>query len=142
MQKEEQTMSSFYTKMQEDQAFQEKVYAGTGEEARAFIKAEGFEVGDAEAFVRKVQDDADLSDKLAELESLKDKMNLVMESGYYFTKEELEAAQEKVAEEEFDTLAGGINWKCLLDGHCGATCEKEVWDRDSACKGYFKCTWG
>ena len=137
-------MSTLLQKLNSDPDFVKKINAVDAEERAEIFKAEGLEVKGVREFMQRIQDDVDFMEKLSALETMDDKMKLIVEEGYFFTKEELVDEQERVAEEEFDTMAGAREAECgaVIEGHCGFTCEPEAWKRDSACSSYFKCTWG
>ena len=138
-------MNQFANRLSTDQELARKLAGMTdAQERAALIKAEGYEVKGVSEFMQRIQEDADFMEALSALETMEEKMRFIVESGYYFTKDELADEQERVAEEEFDTLAGARSTECgaIIEGHCGFTCEPEAWKRDSACSGYFKCTWG
>lgn len=138
-------MNAFYKRLKEDPEFAKKLSETTDLQTRnQLLKDEGYDVKDVHDFMQRIRDDADFMEKLSALETMDDKIDFIVESGYYFTKADLEEEQERIAEEEFDTLAGAKNQECgaIWEGHCGFTCEPETWLRDSGCHGYFKCTWG
>lgn len=138
-------MSDFSKRLMEDEIFAKKLSdAPNSEERQKLIKAEGYDVKGVSEFMQHIQNDADFMEKLSALETMDEKMQYIVKAGYYFTKEDLAAEQERIAEEEFDTLAGAREAECgaIIEGHCGFTCEPEAWKRDSACSSYFKCTWG
>lgn len=137
-------MSTLLQKLNNDPDFAAKINAVNAEERAEIFKAEGLEVKGVREFMQRIQDDVDFMEKLSALETMDEKMKLIVEEGYFFTKDELVDEQERVAEEEFDTMAGARTTECgaIIEGHCGFTCEPEAWKRDSACSSYFKCTWG
>ena len=135
-------MSDFAKRMEEDKEFRDKIQnAASGEEGRAIIRNEGYEVKDVNEFLKRIQTDVDFMEAVSEKELIPDKMTFIMNEGYFFRQDELDEAQEKIAEEEFDTLAGA---GCGLykEGHCGTSCESEDWATNGGCPSYFKCTWG
>ena len=133
-------MSDFTKRMEEDKAFREKLQAAaTGEEGRELIRAEGYEVKDVNDFLERVRNDVDFMEAVSDKETVQDKLTYVMTEGYYFTTDELNDAQEKFAEEEFDTLAGA-GCGMYVEGHCGSSCEAEAWDSNYCSR--FDCTWG
>ena len=135
-------MSDFAKKMEEDKEFRDKLQnAASGEEGRAIIREAGFEVKDVTDFLKRVRSDADFMEAVSEKESIPDKMTFIMNEGYFFRQDELDEAQEKIAEEEFDTLAGA-GCGLYVEGHCGTSCESEDWSTNGGCPSYFKCTWG
>lgn len=136
---------TFAQKLKSDPDFAKRVSEAPDTQARQEIfKAEGYDVKGVGEFMQRLQDDVDFMEKISALETMDEKMSYIVEEGYYFTRDELVAEQERVAEEEFDTLAGARETECgaIIEGHCGFTCEPEAWKRDSACSSYFKCTWG
>lgn len=137
-------MSKLSQKLMNDPEFAKKLTAASAEEREEIFKAEGIEAKGVREFMEKIQEDPDFMEKLSELETMDEKMKYIVEEGYFFTKDELVDEQERVAEEEFDTMAGARTTECgaIIEGHCGFTCEPEAWKRESACSSYFKCTWG
>lgn len=136
-------MSDFIKRLEEDEIFAKKLSDAPDAEARQeLIKAEGYEVKTVREFMEQMQEDADFMEKLSTLETMEEKMKYILEAGYYFTKDDLMAEQERIAEEEFDTIAGA-GCGALWEGHCGFTCEPEFWrPGEYGCPSYFKCTWG
>lgn len=138
-------MSTFLNRLMEDAEFEKKLELAPDSETRQkILKDEGYEMKGVKEFVERIREDADFMEKVSSCETMQDKMRCIIEEGYYFTKDELAAEQERLAEEEFDTLAGGREAACgwIWEGHCGFTCEPEAWCRDSQCSSHFKCTWG
>ena len=135
-------MSGYVKRLKEDVEFANKFKALEDAEAkRALLRAEGYEVGDVKAFMEHLQDDVDFSEKIAHIDTMDGKIEFIMESGYFFTQEELNAEQERIAEEEFETMSGA-GCGLYIEGHCGLTCEPEFWKDEPGCDGHFKCTWG
>lgn len=135
-------MSDFTKRLKEDEVFAKKLSGADAEARQEILKAEGYDVKGVREFMQQLHDDPDFEEKLSMLETMEEKMKFIVESGFYFTKEDLAAEQERLAEEEFDTLAGA-SCGALWEGHCGFTCEPETWKPEqTGCPGYFKCTWG
>ncbi len=69
----------------------------------------------AKAFVERMKNDEDFSKEVGEKSSPENRMKFVKESGFDFSKEELETVQEKMqlTEDELESLAGGA-WGCSV----------------------------
>lgn len=136
-------MSEFSKRLKEDEAFAKKLSGiADPQERQEVLKAEGYDVRGVREFMEQLREDPEFEEKLSALETMDEKMKCIVEAGFYFTKEDLAAEQERLAEEEFDTLAGA-GCGALWEGHCGFTCEPETWKPEqTGCPGYFKCTWG
>lgn len=135
-------MHDFFKRLSEDQIFSERFQEiSTAEARRAFLQEQGYEAKDVHAFMEFLQSNVAFAEKLAALETMDDKFNCIMKAGFFFSKEELDAEQERIAEEEFEDVVGG-GCGLYIEGHCGLTCEPEFWKDDTGCSGYFKCTWG
>ena len=125
-------MSEFMKRINEDEAFAKQFQELENAEARrAFLREAGYDVKDVRAFMAK----------LAKLETMDEKLDCIAQAGFFFSKEELDAEQERIAEEEFEDVVGG-GCGLYIEGHCGLTCEPEFFKDDPGCDGYFKCTWG
>ena len=135
-------MNEFMKRINEDEAFAKQFQALENAEARrSFLREAGYDVKDAHAFMVYLRDNTDFMEKLAKLETMDEKLDCIAQAGFFFSKEELDAEQERIAEEEFEDVVGG-GCGLYIEGHCGMTCEPEFWKEDPGCDGYFKCTWG
>lgn len=129
-------------RLNEDAAFAQQFQNLEDAQARrAFLKEAGYEVKDVREFLEFLQNNEEFSEKLALLETMEEKFACITEAGFFFSKEELDAEQERIAEEEFEDVVGG-GCGLYIEGHCGMTCEPEFWKDEPGCKSYFKCTWG
>ena len=135
-------MSEFMKRINEDEAFAKQFQELENAEARrVFLREAGYDVKDAHAFMVYLRDNTDFMEKLAKLETMDEKLDCIAQAGFFFSKEELDAEQERIAEEEFEDVVGG-GCGLYIEGHCGLTCEPEFFKDDPGCDGYFKCTWG
>lgn len=135
-------MSEFMKRINEDEAFAKQFQELENAEARrAFLREAGYDVKDVHAFMVYLRDNTDFMEKLAKLETMDEKLDCIAQAGFFFSKEELDAEQERIAEEEFEDVVGG-GCGLYIEGHCGLTCEPEFFKDDPGCDGYFKCTWG
>lgn len=135
-------MSDFMKRLNDDEGFA-KAFQDLENAAarRAFLQEAGYDVKDVHAFMEYLKNNADFADKLAMLETMDEKLDCIAQAGFFFSQEELDEAQEQIAEDEFDDVVGG-GCGLYIEGHCGFTCEPERWKPLGGCHDHFKCTWG
>lgn len=135
-------MSDFLKRLNEDEAFAQQFQElESTSMRREFLRKAGYQVKDVKEFMVFIGENPEFSEKLAALDSMDKKIECIAQAGFYFSREELDDEQERIAEEEFEDVVGG-GCGLYVEGHCGLTCEPEFWKDDPGCDGYFKCTWG
>lgn len=134
-------MKDFAKRLSEDADFNKKFQELENAQARrAFLREAGYDVKDVRDFMEFFRANVDFSEKLMALESMEEKFSYIKQAGFFFSKEELEDEQERIAEEAFEDVVGG-GCGLYIEGHCGMTCEPEFW-KGPPVDDYFKCTWG
>lgn len=132
---------SLLERVKEDADFAKKLDEAKDEaERQAIFKGEGYSVKNAKDFVDRLMGDAAFKAEFSALKSLDEKTAFALKENYYFTKPELEKEYERIAEEEFETLAG-TDFGSIASDCWDLQCFIDT-SRQSSCPSHFKCTWG
>lgn len=133
-------MSDFMETLNKDEDFAQKFQECENAEARrAFLREAGYDVKDARAFMAYLKEHVEFSEELMAMKTMDEKLTSIARAGFFFSKSELDAEQERLEEEAFENVVGGFG--LYVEGNSGVLCGSGFWKDETGCNDYLKHIW-